>query len=644
MDAQDVKVIEVRFPDGNSKEFAAGTTPLQVAESISGGLARASVAAKVADKLIDLTTPLTADTNLQLITFRDREGVEVYHHSSAHLLAQAVIELFPEAKPTIGPPVDEGFYYDFDHAPFTPDDLAAIEQRMKELAKAKLPFERVELSKQEALKTFADNPYKVEMIEAMEDGEITAYRQGGFVDLCRGPHVPTTKSIKAMKILKVAGAYWRGDANNPQLQRIYAITFPDKKLLKQHLHMLEEAKKRDHRKLGRELDLYSFHEEGPGFPFWHNNGMLLKEECIKYWREIHRREDYVEISTPIMLDEKLWHRSGHASYYRENMYFAEIDERPFAIKPMNCPGGLLYFNSKRHSYRDLPMRVGELGLVHRHEMSGVLHGLFRVRCFTQDDAHIYCTEEQLTDEVVKVVELVFEIYKTFGFDKINVELSTRPPKRIGSDDVWDLAEEALRQALERLDIEYALNPGDGAFYGPKIDFHIKDSMNRSWQCGTVQVDFSLPSEERFNATYEGADGQRHQVVMVHRAILGSLERFIGILIEHTAGKLPLWLSPRQARVIPVSDLFLDYANRVVQEMRKAGLRAELDDRNETVSKKVRAAQLDKVNYQLVVGEREQDAGTVSVRTRGNEQLGTKSVTDFIAMCRQEIDEKSSTGE
>jgi len=638
------RMIAVGFPDGSKKSFPAGTTPCEIAESISEGLARATVAARVDSGLVDANTPLDSDTGLKLLTFRDREGVEVFHHSSAHLLAQAVCELFPEALPTIGPPVDEGFYYDFDHEPFTPEDLALIEQRMKELARQNLPFERIELSKAEALKLFADNPYKVEMIEALEEGTLTAYRQGDFIDLCRGPHLPRTGKIKAIKVLKVAGAYWRGDATNQQLQRIYAITFPDKKLLRLHIKMLEEAKLRDHRRMGRELDLFSFHQEGPGFPFWHHNGMLLKEECIRYWRWIHGRERYIEISTPIMLDEKLWHRSGHADYYRENMYFAEIDERPFAVKPMNCPGGLLYFTSKRHSYRDLPMKVGELGLVHRHEMSGVLHGLFRVRCFTQDDAHIYCTEEQLTDEVIDVVKLVLEIYETFGFDNVNVELSTRPKKRIGADAEWDRAEEALRQALEILGLEYELNPGDGAFYGPKIDFHIKDCMNRSWQCGTVQVDLFLPSPERFNATYEGADGQRHQVVMIHRAILGSLERFIGILLEHCAGKLPLWLSPRQIRVIPVSDPFLAFAGTVIDRMRNAGLRAELDDRNETVSKKVRAAQLDKVNYQLVVGQREADSDTVSVRTRGNRQLGAMPVADFIELCLSEVEKKEVTGE
>jgi len=645
MDAPVASKIKVELPDGSIAEHAAGTTPLQIAEGISPGLARAAVAASVDGVLSDLTRPLDGDVSLKLLTFADRDGVEVFRHSSAHLLAQAVVELFPDAKPTIGPPVDEGFYYDFDHAPFSPEDLKAIEKRMKELAKKRYPTERVELSREEALELFADNPYKIEMINEMpEDEVISAYRQGDFIDLCRGPHVPTTKSIKAIKVLKVAGAYWRGDAEKQQLQRIYAITFPDKKQLKEHVRLLAEAKLRDHRKIGKELDLFSFHAEGPGFPFWHHNGMVLREEAVKYWREIHREKDYTEVLTPIALDESLWHRSGHWANYQENMYFTEVDERRFAMKPMNCPGGLMVFTNKRHSYRDLPMRIAELGLVHRHEMSGVLHGLFRVRCFTQDDAHIYCTEEQLTDEVIGVVRLVFEIYKTFGFSDVLVELSTRPAKRIGSDDVWDRAEAALLAALETEQIDYDLNPGDGAFYGPKIDFHIKDCMNRSWQCGTVQVDFSMPSKERFNATYEGADGQRHEVVMVHRAILGSLERFIGILLEHYAGKLPMWLAPRQVRLIPVSDTYLDYADGVAKQMKKAGLRVEVDRRNEGVGRKIRDAQLDRVNYQLVVGEKEVDEETVSVRTLTNQQLGPVKVADFIARSLERIAARDNTVE
>jgi len=639
-----MEAIRITLPDESVKELPAGSTGLDVAMQISEGLARAAVAVVVNDELVDLTRPIEGDAQVRILTFRDAEGREVFMHSAAHILAQAVTELFPDAKPTIGPPVDEGFYYDFDHPPFTEDDIAKIEAKMKALVKAKLPVERVEMTRAEALEAFADNPYKVEMIEGLEDGAITAYRQGDFLDLCRGPHVPVTGRVKAVKVLKIAGAYWRGDATKQQLQRVYAIAFPDKKQLRQHLHLLEEAKKRDHRRIGKELDLFSFQTVGPGFPFWHDNGMRLKETIVSYWRGLHRRDDYEEVSTPVALDESLWHTSGHADYYRENMYFTDIDERSFALKPMNCPGGVLVYKDRRRSYRELPLRIAELGLVHRHEMSGVLHGLFRVRSFTQDDAHIYCTEAQLEDEVIGVVNLVLEMYKTFGFEDVEVELSTRPEKRIGDDSVWDLAEKTLEAALTRIELPFKINAGDGAFYGPKIDFHIRDCMNRSWQCGTVQVDFSLPSAERFNMTYEGSDGQRHQPVMVHRAILGSLERFIGILIEHYAGKFPLWLSPRQVRVIPISDAFLDYGKEVAAKLRAAGIVVALDRRNETVGKKIREAQLDRVNYQLVVGEREAEAGTVSVRTRGNEQLGSLSLDDFLARCLEEIQERRITGD
>ncbi len=639
-----MEAIRITLPDESVKELPVGSTGLDVALQISEGLARAAVAVTVNDELVDLGRPIEGDARVQILTFRDAVGREVFMHSAAHILAQAVTELFPDAKPTIGPPVDEGFYYDFDHPPFTEDDIAKIEAKMKALIKAKLPVERVEMTRDEALEAFAANPYKVEMVEGLEDGAITAYRQGDFLDLCRGPHVPSTGRIKAVKVLKIAGAYWRGDATKQQLQRVYAIAFPDKKQLRQHLHLLEEAKKRDHRRLGKELDLFSFQTVGPGFPFWHDNGMRLKETIVSYWRGLHRRDDYEEVSTPVALDESLWHTSGHADYYRENMYFTDIDERSFALKPMNCPGGVLVYKDRRRSYRELPLRIAELGLVHRHEMSGVLHGLFRVRSFTQDDAHIYCTEAQLEDEVIGVVNLVLEMYKTFGFEDVEVELSTRPEKRIGDDAVWDLAEKTLEAALTRIELPFKINAGDGAFYGPKIDFHIRDCMNRSWQCGTVQVDFSLPSAERFNMTYEGSDGQRHQPVMVHRAILGSLERFIGILIEHYAGKFPLWLSPRQVRVIPISDAFLDYGKEVAAKLRAAGIVVQLDRRNETVGKKIREAQLDRVNYQLVVGEREAEAGTVSVRTRGNEQLGSLSLDDFLARCLEEIQERRITGD
>jgi threonyl-tRNA synthetase len=632
------------LPDGSERVMPAGSTGLDLANSISGGLARAATALDLDGTVLDLTRPIPHDGKVKILTFDSPEGRDVFRHSSAHLLAQAVMQLFPDSKPTIGPSVEEGFYYDFDAVPFTEENLEAMDKRMQELVAQDLPIQRLELSKEEALKLFADNPYKVEMINDLPEGTITAYRQGDFVDLCRGPHLPNTGRIKAVKVLKVAGAYWRGDAQNKQLQRVYAISFPDKKLLKAYLEMLEEAKKRDHRRIGKELELFSFQDVGPGFPFWHPNGMVLKESVVTYWREVHRRYGYSEIATPPILDVSLWHRSGHWDHYKQNMYFTDIDERPFAVKPMNCPGGLMVFKSKRHSYRDLPLRLAELGLVHRHEMSGVLHGLFRVRSFTQDDAHIYCTEDQLFDEIIGVIKLLKEIYTTFGFAEIRVELSTRPAKRIGSDEIWDKAEGALERALKSQEMVYELNPGDGAFYGPKIDFHIRDCMGRSWQCGTVQVDFAMPSEERFNAVYEGADGQKHHPVMIHRAILGSLERFIGILLENTAGKLPLWLSPRQVRVIPLNDALLPYAEEVCTTLWDAGIRVEVDRASETVSKKVRDAQLDRVNYQIVVGPREAEEGSVSIRTRGNRQLGTMKLADFVAFCRDEITTRRSTGE
>ena len=634
------QMISVSFPDGHSETHAAGVTAMDLAMAISEGLARAAVAAEINGQVVEMTQAINEDASLKILTFRDPEGLEVFRHSSAHLMAQAVVELFPDAKPTIGPVVEEGFYYDFHvKEPFTAEDLKKIEQRMKEIGKRGGEIKRLELSRAEALERFADNPFKVEMIEALpEDEVISAYDQGdgAFVDLCRGPHVPSFKRIKAMKLLKVAGSYWRADASREQLQRIYGITFPDKKGLKEHLTLLEEAKKRDHRRLGTEMDLFSFHEEGPGFPFWHPKGMSLMHTVTDYWREIHVRYGYEFIQTPIILNEELWHRSGHWENYKENMYFTNIDDVNFAVKPMNCPGGLLVYKSRRRSYRELPVRLAELGLVHRHEMSGVLHGLFRVRSFTQDDAHIYCTPDQLEDEIGAVIDLLTEIYSVFGFSDYRMELSTRPEKRIGAEEIWDRAEEALASALKKKDVAYQINPGDGAFYGPKIDFHVRDCMKRSWQCGTIQVDFSMPSKERFNASYEGADGHAHTPVMVHRAILGSLERFIGILIEHYAGKLPLWLNPEQVRVLPVSDKVDAYTKEVAETLSRQGIRAKADLRNDTLQKKIRDAQLDRVNYQLVVGEREAADGTVTIRSRSNEQLGTQDVASFASHCLERV--------
>ncbi|MCA9522587.1 MAG: threonine--tRNA ligase [Myxococcales bacterium] len=628
--------IAITLPDGTVLQRTTGTTALAVAESISGGLAREAVSCKVDGVVRDLSTPLTSDCTLEILKFGDADGQHVFRHSTAHLLAQAVLHLFPEAKPTIGPVVEEGFYYDFAvERPFTPEDLERIEAEMQRLVKERYVYERSELTKGEALEAFKDNPFKVEIInELPADAIISAYRQGDFFDLCRGPHVQHTGQLKAVKVLKVAGAYWRGDAEREQLQRIYGISFTDKKELKQHLWRLEQAKLRDHRRIGKEMELFSFHGEGPGFPFWHAKGMRLRNVVVNYWRELHQRDGYEEIATPAILNEELWHRSGHWANYKDNMYFTSIDEGAYAVKPMNCPGGLLVFNARRHSYRELPIRNAELGTVHRHELSGVLHGLFRVRSFTQDDAHIFCVPEQIRDEVVGVINLIFEIYRTFGFRDVRVELSTRPEKSIGSDEMWQDAEAALQAALEHLGLDYQLNPGDGAFYGPKIDFHIRDCMGRSWQCGTVQCDFSMP--QRFEAYYEGSDGERHHPVMLHRAAFGSLERFIGIVIEHFAGKFPLWLAPVQCRVLSLVERVNEATLAVDAQLRAAGLRSEADVRNESLNRKVREAQLDRVNYQLVVGDREAENGTVSVRNRRNKQLGVMTIAEVIAMMQSEI--------
>ena len=627
---------KITLPDQSQLEIDAGESLQQVAERISKKLAKRAVAALVDGRPTDLPTPIEHDAEVQFLTCDDPQGMDTFRHSSAHLMAEAVVTLFPEAKPTIGPVVEEGFYYDFDHEPFSEEDLERIEEKMQEIVREGRPLRRLEISREEALELFTDNPYKVEMISEMEEGEvISAYRQGdGFTDLCRGPHVPDLNRIRAFKLLKVAGAYWRGDSKNKMLQRIYGISFDDPKQLRAHLRMLEEAKKRDHRKLGKDLDLFSFHEEGQGFPFWHDKGTIIYNELGDYIREECRRRGYSEVRTPIILNQDLWLRSGHWDHYADSMYFCEIDEKPHAVKPMNCPGGLLVYRSRMHSYRDLPIRQAELGLVHRNELSGVLHGLFRVRAFTQDDAHVFCTEEQLTDEVVKLIEFCIAVYRTFGFPDPEIKLSTKPENYIGSDEIWELATRALHEGLERLELPYEINEGDGAFYGPKIDFDIRDSLRRSWQCGTVQVDFSMPN--RFDLTYEGADGQSHRPVMLHRAILGSLERFIGVLLEHTAGKLPLWISPVQARVIPVTDGHLEYAERVRAELAGGGIRAEVDRRNESVSKKVRAAQLEQINYILVVGDKEAGAGTVNVRTRDNQVHGAYPVADFLARIQEEV--------
>lgn len=624
-------------------EVPEGSDWMTVARSVKDLDITAILAAETDDGVRDMSAAATDSSTVSFLTFDDPEGLEVFRHSSAHLMAHALVRLFPDAKPTIGPVVEEGFYYDFAMDPLTPEALAAIEAEMVKLVEADLKITRVEIPKSEALETFADNRFKIEMINDLADGTISVYRQGegelAFMDLCRGPHVPSTGYLKAFKLMKFAGAYWRGDQENEQLQRLYGISFPSAEQLADYLKKLEEARERDHRKLGQEMELFSFHDEGAGFPFWHANGMVLKNIVVDYWRQVHTKYGYGEIQTPQILNRNLWEKSGHYDHYRKNMYFTTIDDIPHAVKPMNCPGGLLVYKSRLHSYREFPLRVAELGLVHRHEMSGVLHGLFRVRSFTQDDAHIFCTPEQFEAEVANVIDQVFEIYGTFGFNDVHIELSTRPVNSIGSDELWEVAESGLRNALELRGIDYVLNPGDGAFYGPKIDFHVRDSMGRSWQCGTIQADFSMP--ERFNATYEAEDGTRKVPLMLHRAILGSLERFIGILIEHYAGKFPMWLNPVQVKVLPVADRFNDYALSVLEKFRAAGIRAEVDMRPERLGKKIRDAQLSRVNYQVVVGGAEVEGGTVSVRTRKNDNLGALAIDEFVARMVEEVSTRAA---
>ncbi len=567
--------------------------------------------ARINNELKDLRTELKDGDVVELLGFDDPEAKKVFWHSTSHLLAQALVSLFPSAKPTIGPAIDEGFYYDFDVQPLTPDDLEKIEEKMKELASQKLDIIRQEVSKEEARKIFKDNPYKLELLDEFEGDKVSIYKQGDFVDLCRGPHVPNTSLLKNVKLLKVSGAYWRGDSRNKQLQRVYGISFPTKEELKEYLRIREEAEKRDHRKIGKQLDLFSFHEEGPGFPFIHPKGMIILNELIDYWREVHRKEGYLEVRTPIILSKELWVRSGHWDHYKNNMYFTKIDNRDFAIKPMNCPGGILIYKSRVRSYKEFPLKIGEFGLVHRHELSGVLSGLFRVRAFTQDDAHIFVEESQIEEAIIDVIKLVDTMYKKFGFE-YHVELSTRPEDYMGSLELWNKAEDALKKALEKAGLDYKINEGDGAFYGPKIDFHIKDCIGRTWQCATVQLDFQMP--ERFDLTYEGKDGKKHRPVMIHRVVYGSLERFMGILIEHFAGKFPLWLAPVQAIIMTVADRHVDYAKKLRDEMFNANIRVELDDRAESIPKKVRDAQTQKIPIMITIGDKELDNKTIAVRT------------------------------
>ena len=633
-------MIKVTLKDGSVREFENELSVLEIAKSISEGLARAVVAASVNDEVVGLDYIVKEDCTLNLFKFDDVEGKDVFRHTSAHMLAQAIKRLYPEAKFAIGPSIENGFYYDIDlEERLTMEDLAKLEAEMKKIAKEDLKVERYELPKEEALKWAKDNGeiYKVELIEELPEGEVISfYKQGDFTDLCRGPHLPSTKKVKAVKLLSVAGAYWRGDEKNKMLQRIYGISFEKNKDLEEYLHLLEEAKKRDHRKLGKELELFFIPEEGPGFPLFLPKGMELKNALLKYWRELHREDGYYEIETPIILSRHLWETSGHWYHYKENMYTVKIDEQDFAIKPMNCPGSMLYYQSKPHSYRDFPMRVAELGRVHRHELSGALHGLMRVRAFTQDDAHIFMLPEQIKDEIKGVVKLIDRVYKTFGFE-YHLELSTRPEDSMGTDEEWETAENGLREALEELNLPYILNEGDGAFYGPKIDFHLKDCLGRTWQCGTIQLDMQLP--QRFDISYVGQDGEKHRPVMIHRVALGSIERFIGILIEQYAGKFPVWLAPTQVKILPISDKYMDYANEVKKALFDAGVRVEMDDRAEKIGFKIREAQLQKVPYMLVVGEKEAAENQVAVRSRDKGEMGSMDLNEFVSMVVKEDAER-----
>ena len=627
----------ITLKDGSTKEYDQAMSVLDIAKDISEGLARVACAGEVDGELVDLRTVVDKDCNLNILTFESEGGAWAFHHTTSHIMAQAIKRLYPDVKLAIGPSVADGFYYDVDsETPLTAEDLVKIEAEMKKIVKEALPITRFTKSREEAIAYFKEKeePYKVELIEDLpEDAEISFYQQGEFVDLCAGPHLMSTKPVKAFKLTSLAGAYWRGSEKNKMLTRIYGTSFTKKADLEEYLNRMEEAKKRDHRKLGKELGLFMMREEGPGFPFFLPKGMVLKNTLLDYWREIHRKNGYVEISTPIMLSRHLWETSGHWDHYKENMYTTVIDDTDFAIKPMNCPGGILVYQSEPRSYRDLPLRMGELGLVHRHEKSGQLHGLMRVRCFTQDDAHIFMMPEQIRDEIKGVARLIDEVYQLFGF-KYHVELSTRPEDSMGSDEDWEMATEALRGALDDLGLPYVVNEGDGAFYGPKIDFHLEDSIGRTWQCGTIQLDFQLPLQ--FNCEYIGADGEKHRPIMIHRVAFGSIERFIGILIEHFAGAFPTWLSPVQVKVLPISDKYMEYGEKVKAALEAANIRTEIDTRAEKIGYKIREARLQKIPYMLVVGAKEEEENTVSVRSRFAGDEGAKSLDDFIAAITEEI--------
>jgi len=632
---------KVTLPDGSALGITDGTTAKQLAEQIGPGLAKAAVAAKINGQLVDLSTPINGDAAIRIITPEDDEGLEIMRHSCAHIMAEAICTIWPDTKLVYGPTVEDGFYYDVDlDEPIRPDDFERIEEKMREIIKADKPFIRKEKTRTEALTKLAGDKYKTDNISHTDSNIISFYSHGdGFEDLCRGPHLPGTGRVGGFKIMSVAGAYWHGDPTQKMLQRVYGTAWPTKKDLDDYLYRLEEAKKRDHRVLGRQLDLFSFNEAGPGFAFIHAKGMIIWNTIVDFWRGVHNKYGYQEIQTPIILNEELWHRSGHWDNYKENMYFTSFDDTSYAIKPMNCPGGCLVYKTRQHSYREFPLRVAELGLVHRHEASGVMHGLFRVRQFTQDDAHIFCTPEQIESEIIGVIELTFEIYKAFGFEDYRIELSTRPEKHIGSDEIWDVATNALKNALGHKTIEYKINEGDGAFYGPKIDFHIRDCLKRSWQLGTIQLDFWMP--ERFGLVYTDKDNTEKTPVMIHRAVLGSFERFIGILIEHYGGNLPLWLSPEQVRILPISEKSNDYAKIIGDKLKDAQLRCSCDLSNEKINAKIARAHSEKLPCMLIVGPKESRSNTVNVRIRGDKETRTVEIGEFLKMAKRKIADKKT---
>lgn len=635
-------MITIRLKDGKEKEFESAVSLADAAKAISNSLGKNALVAKVNGELTDLRDPIVDGAEVEFFTKEDPEGLFTLRHTASHVMAQAIQHLFPGVKFAIGPAIDDGFYYDLDsdHV-FSQEDFAAIEKEMSKIAKENIPLVKKVLPRDEALQYFKDKgqDYKVMLIEDLSEEEtISLYEQGDFTDLCAGPHLKSTGKVKTFKLMTVAGAYWRGDSKNKMLQRIYATAFFSKEDLDHYLFVRAEAEKRDHRKLGKQLDLFSFHEEGPGFPFFHPKGMILRNKLMDYERELFKEFGYVEIMTPVILSKKLWLQSGHWDHYKENMYFTQIDEEDYAIKPMNCPGGILFFKTQQRSYRDLPMRVGEFGLVHRHELKGALHGLFRVRCFTQDDAHIFMTQEQMKDEVIKCMAMYQKMYGVFGLE-YHVELSTRPENSMGSDELWEISTNALREAIETAGVPYQINEGDGAFYGPKLDFHVQDSLGRTWQCGTIQMDMQLP--ERFDVNYIGEDGEKHRAVMLHRAGYGSLERFIGILIEHYAGAFPTWIAPVQAKIIPVTDKNLEYAKSVAAAMSESDIRVEVEEANETLGYKIRKAQMEKVPYMIIVGDQEMKGHTISVRSRKNGDQGTQSLPMFVANLIREIKEREN---